>query len=434
MIALYCEVFFDVRGLYKAIDALRVRVIDRAIAEGHVDRATMLKLSYHGGPVVAKGLIDYMQHQDEEHDLTTEQGLVRKHFECYILQERALITATPEETISMYTEMLSKEQTTNPATRRLTNSCRRLSMSAGSNSIWLKPKRTPRAPTGGGRLPENFPCVAQSAVEFGMHSETRRGTTGSYLYRSQREGEKVRKKYLGKASSPLLAAVHGYQQCQDAARHRDRQEAIRQADVAKQICALCDRLATLVDRADVLHELSQRQRRSRRESVPMNSSTYPPQDVVDVTLDSLPTDSAFAKLQRRVDAGDEEAAEELRRLLRKSPAFMAKSIDLMSITRSLMIGTIAGTSVTIRIALEEQLARDTKALQRLFGDDESTRLLVEIVGLFRLEAFRTHCMLASVQHSHTATKFWSAMAVKSLKRCERAVTRLLTKSSNDTSQ
>ena len=89
VVEMYCDLFFDIREhLDFASDHLIQHVIGMPL-QGNFTLAALARLSaYHHGRHVIPAWIDYLAHEDETHDLTTDTGRQRESIALHVLAEK----------------------------------------------------------------------------------------------------------------------------------------------------------------------------------------------------------------------------------------------------------------------------------------------------------------------------------------------------------
>ncbi len=216
-----------------------------------------------------------------------------------------------------------------------------------------------------------------------MGFESRPGTKKRFYYRSVRIDGQVRKEYVGPADDPAVQIIARQDELLRMEQTADLQEARRvQADF-KQLEPLIAALEKQVISGLEAGSYASFPFPVTTETFEMNTVHKQPDPAGDRTPDET-TKEQFEHLVSQARRGDQDAAEELQRIIRSRKDIWQPVGDLAKHAEELLISQIAQDNLVLGESLRLQLAQMKESLGR-DADDPVIALLVDLVVVTWLE-------------------------------------------------
>lgn len=245
-----------------------------------------------------------------------------------------------------------------------------------------------------------------------------------YVYRSFREGGKVKRRYYGSIEDPLAELVWRSQRLAAGNERAARQKRVAEMEAAKSCEPALKTLASAGDFLLTLPAVLQVPLRMPTKRSEANCSGPELVALVKSIMDVTPTREQLRQLARSAEAGDEQAQLKLELLVGSLPDFRASIGSLGEIARDNLMEAIAGSDPLVKLQLREEMKELAARLGREKTDDPLEQMLIDNVLLTRLDAMR--CCIAAVQSqsSRTEYSFWQSMYSRATRRYEKSIDNL----------
>lgn len=83
----YCRMFFDVKGRLGATSYILHQVIGLHSGQPPTAEKLMMSFAYNRGPLLIESWLDFLDHEGEDHDLTTETGRMRETIDLLVVAQ-----------------------------------------------------------------------------------------------------------------------------------------------------------------------------------------------------------------------------------------------------------------------------------------------------------------------------------------------------------
>ena len=200
-----------------------------------------------------------------------------------------------------------------------------------------------------------------------MTLERRSGSAGGrYLYRAKREGNRVRKEYIGACSDPVVALMARKDRLRKAETQARREAVAREQDWYAAVDALLQQYGAQMDATLAAWMDTRGYRRSR-------SGDWQP---IIRRRKTAMDKGDFLALVKRAEQGTEEAAEEIRELMENDIDTWRPFGDLSHHVKQLFLDQVAAENVLVRESLKlrldrlkaDLLAKDNSPIRELLVD------------------------------------------------------------------
>lgn len=244
-----------------------------------------------------------------------------------------------------------------------------------------------------------------------MGVERRSNCSGRYLYRAERRGAQVVRRYVGTMRDPVVATLARVDRLTLAERQAMKDASHQEQDrylAAEQLLDQLEAVAQRLERAYCLAAGKGRRHRNSR----MRERTMRAYD--ENRVHELPELDAFNKVVYRAELGDDEALQELRAMLKNYPMLWKDVGDLALIVERQLIelstrgSVLAAESLRCKVAsMRAELGGSTPSLPK--------RLVVERIIASWLDLQIVQIAATEPRTSKTDDTFWQ----KKLDRAQR---------------
>lgn len=236
-----------------------------------------------------------------------------------------------------------------------------------------------------------------------MKTETRRGTGNKYLARTFRQGGKLHRRYIGKATDPVAQLLFDDEELAKA--HEAAYQADCQLEKDNDIAAskTLDSLCQWSSNWKVITQLKEMQMRSK------------PTEVT-ATERVCPGLHAFNETCRRANEGDPDAQRQIDIWIAETPQILSDATDMIETARDYLIQFAGSASAESSAIWETKIDSDVSAILEEAGDDPFSRMCAEVVALAKMDVMRSSMMPYLAGGDMKRSSYWGTAVGRSQKR------------------
>ncbi len=237
-----------------------------------------------------------------------------------------------------------------------------------------------------------------------MSWEKRNGTTSKYYYRSARVDGRVTKQYVGRGQDPVVQVIAKGDRLDQTEQAASVEEVRREQSEFQELQTLLLTLAKRVHQGLRICLLAEGFRRQKGEwkRMPKTDTKRTSKSSVD---DGLPSRERFQHLTRWAGRGDQDAAEELKEIIRNHRDIWDPVGDLTKHAEESLIKMIAQENLVLSESLRVKIEDLRKSL-RGESEDETERLLADHIVVTWLEMQFTRMAAIQPQQHIRDARFW----------------------------
>ncbi|TWT51391.1 hypothetical protein Pla22_41690 [Rubripirellula amarantea] len=237
-----------------------------------------------------------------------------------------------------------------------------------------------------------------------MQIEKRNGTANNYVVHSQRISGKLEKRYIGKASDPVVQLYledERLAQANERAYHEAcAAEKADDIEASKSLEWLCQ----WSSQWKVLRQIYEQD---------MHSKQAAPTTTFRLELPGL---HKFKDTCRRAQDGDADAQQLLDAWIAESPELLAEATDMIAVTREYLVGFVSSASSETSMLWQKRIDSDTSAILEDAGDDRLSRMFAEVAVLAWLDVMRCSLMPSLAGDDLKRSSYWGSVLRQSQKR------------------
>ncbi|TWU51147.1 hypothetical protein [Rubripirellula reticaptiva] len=236
-----------------------------------------------------------------------------------------------------------------------------------------------------------------------MEIESRRGTLNKYATQTFRLDGKLQKRYIGKASDPVVQLFFESEQLDKAVERADRETRRREKDDDLAAARSLDWLAQWSTNWKVISEL--RGKNMHKKPTPSCEAER-----------ELPRLHRFKETCRRSEDGDLDAQRQLDIWIAETPEILSRATDTISIVREYLIQFVGRASPECSVLWRKQLDLKTAEIMCDAGDDALSRMYAEVAVLAWFDFMRSSLMPCLAGGDMKRSAYWGSALTLSQKR------------------
>lgn len=212
-----------------------------------------------------------------------------------------------------------------------------------------------------------------------MEIEKRTGTTNKYVTRTSRRDGRLQKRYIGKATDPVVQLFLESERLAHADELAYREACDREQEIDIAASKSLDWLCQWSSRWKVILLLREREMHSKP-TVTTASGQKPP---------GL---HKFTSTCRLAEKGDDDAQRQVDAWIAETSEILNDATDIMAIARDHLMRFVGSASAEDSLLWQKRIDMDISAILREAGDDPLTRMYAEVVVLAMLDVMRSSLM------------------------------------------
>lgn len=257
-----------------------------------------------------------------------------------------------------------------------------------------------------------------------MGWEKRRDSKSKYLYRSVRIDGRVTKQYIGPEHDPVTRLVDKKLRLDRAEEVASTLELQHERNNFEQYLTALNALNSHVRFVLQVCMWGEGFELKQGHRVGMSQTHRLTSEDVSANNSELPTQEEFHRLVRLSQKGDDDAAEELQRIVRHHKDIWDPYADLNRHVEATLIEMISGGEVVLKESLRSKVD-DLKDSIRGKADNPIDALLVDQIMISWLELRYTHMATLQSQNGDRDSRFWDAQYAGAYSRYLAAIRELV---------